>query len=188
MAVAFADSEPEVVVAGTTAKWQRSPADFPTGAGWTLTYFLRGESGLDVVGIENGANYEFTVSKTESAAFSAGRYSWELFADDGTERHAVRKGQFDVEADPSSFPAGHDPRSAARRTLAALEALIVGKASRDQKQMLVADRQITRLSPKELTEWLEFYKGEVGKEDAAAAATLGASSGKKILSRFPRRA
>ena len=77
-----------------------------------------------------------------------------------------------------------DPRTHARKVLDALEALIEGKASKDQQSYSIAGRSISRLSPGELLEWRDRYRVEVAAEARAEKIKNGGMHAGIIKVRF----
>lgn len=176
--------EPTEIVKGETVKWYTDPSDFPTSEGWTVTYSLRGPSSLDVEATVSGTQYLVTLTATQTDGLEPGDYWWQSYAELGTERYKISSGELAVVRDLADAAEGYDGRTTVKKTLDALDAMILGKASKDQRQMTVGDRQLTRLSPTELIKWREIYRAEYQREQAAARIANGLESGRKILVRF----
>ena len=96
-------------------------------------------------------------------------------------RVAISSGTFTVKPDPAT--AG-DVRSHAVKVLAALEALIEGRATADVSSYSIAGRSLTKLSVDELTKWRAYYRREVRRERDAANAAAGRATGRTQVVSF----
>jgi hypothetical protein len=112
-----------------------------------------------------------------TAAYKAGLYRWTAVVDDGTERVTLASGLVNVLPDPAKTGAGFDPRSHARKTLEAIEAVIEGRATKDQEEYTIGNRSLKRTPTKELLEFRDKYRADVAREDIAA----GRQSGKLVV-------
>lgn len=185
---------PERVVAGDTLTWKDSLGDYPADAAgtglagtWTLTTEIVGAS-ADLgtfTAAASGSDHLTTVAAATTAAWSAGDYSYQQFVtenDDGT-RHLVGEGFITIVADLAQA-ATHDGRSHVKQTLDALQAVILGKASKDQLGYVIGNRSITRLSPEELITWESHYKALYAQELRDLRVNKGLGHHGKIRTRF----
>ena len=184
MAADIPPIEPEYFTSGETVQWTKSLADFPASEGWTLAYKIRGTNALDIIAVADGDDYDVTITKSQSATLTAGNYWWQSFVTKADDRHVVDWGEFEVRKDLAAEGAGYDGRTHATIVLDALQAMIQGKASRDQMQLMVGDRQISRLRPTELREWRAFYRQEYLREQRADRVRKGLGTDRRILARF----
>ena len=188
MAPAIPTVEPKQILAGATVQWTKSLSDFPA-ATWTLAYtFVGSVVKLNLTATVSGSLHLLTITQVQSATMNLGAttlpYFWQSYASSGTERYKVGEGNIDVLADLADASVGYDGRSYVKKTLDALDAIILGKASKDQKMALVGDRQIQRMSPAELLQWRSFYQAEYKAELAALAIANGEPAGNKVLVSF----
>lgn len=138
--------EPGRIVAGTTVKWRREDlADFPASS-WTLTYEINGPAGgqISKPAVADGDAFAMTLTKDETAALPAGRYLWQAFVSDATERYSISRGEFEVETDLAAEAAGFDHRSETEKALEAVEAVLGKRASIDQQAYQIAGRRLDR--------------------------------------------
>lgn len=183
----IAEGEPARVVAGDTWTWMRSDlaADYPTAA-WALTYSLRREGDGTVKTItatESGTVYTALVTHTDSANYAAGTWHWQAHMTRASDSARVRVdyGVLVVEANGATAA---DPRSHAVRTLAAIESLIEGRATKDVNSYSIAGRSLTKMSPDELIQWRDYYRREVAREQRAELARQGKATGRTSVVRF----
>jgi hypothetical protein len=176
--------EPAELVAGDTWTWKRSLGDYPAGE-WTLTYYFRAvASEFSVVCTADGTDHLATVAASTSAGKKAGRYEWTAVVTSGSSRYTVGRGQALVKPDPASTGAGFDPRSHARKTLEALEAVIEGKATRDQKSYTIGGRALERMPVEEILKFKDHYAQLVAAEEAGERLAAGQPGAARLLARL----
>jgi len=187
MAIPVHDNEPAAIHAGETIKWRKSLGDFPAST-WTLVYSFRGTTQLDITAVADGDDHLATISKTQSAALNPGSTDqttfWDAYVTAGAERSHVGTGEITISGDLSIVESAHDGRSQAKRTLDAIQALIEGKATSDQRYIIVGDRQLHRLSPSEIVEWEQVFIARVAKEESDRDKANGKSRRNNIGVRF----
>lgn len=145
---------PVRLYAGATATWRRSLPDYPATAGWTLKYALRGPSDIDSAAA--GSDHLIEVAKADTAKWTAGFYTWTAFVENADgERHIVDQGTIEVEPDPTA-----DQRPHVKKVLDAIEALLEGKATRDQQEYEVDGVKIKRMDIDQLLRARQLYKRE----------------------------
>lgn len=184
MAPTIPTIEPTSFVLGNTVQWTRSLSDFPAPT-YALTYsFVNAGGQFAVTGTADGATHAMTISAETSAALTAGVYHWQAYATSGTTRFLAGSGTTEALPDFAVETSGYDDRSHVKKTLDAIEAVLEGKASKDQLASSVNGISITRLTPAELLVWrdkyLRFYRQELADE----RSRQGLPSGKKIRTRF----
>jgi hypothetical protein len=189
MARSIATSEPEKFLAGETVKWTKSLSEFTPAEGAVLKYSIRGAQKLDITCTTSGADFLATLTAAQTAALNTGTSAltcwWQSYVELSGERFKIADGQFTVDPDLSDINAAYDGRSHAKTMLDALESLSEGKASLDQKQLMIGDRQITRLTPKELTDWTEHYRAKYESELRKWRRDNGLSGNdRKVLLKF----
>jgi len=186
MTAAIPSREPARLVVGDTWRWQRTLDGYPASA-WTLTYYVRGPNGeFTIVAGADGDIHDVTVAKTTTSAYNAGAYSWTAVVDDGaTQRFTVETGRLiELQLDPTKIGKGYDGRSHARRVLDAIEAVIEGRASKDQEEYSIEGRSLKRTPLAELVKFRNRYVDLVRDEDAAARINSGLDGGGRIQVRF----
>jgi len=185
MAPTIPTVEPTVIVAGDTVKWTKSLADFPAADSWELKYTFVSASGqFDVTSTVSGANHLLTILAATSANFDADDYSWQGYATLSAERYLFATGSAVIKANFDAETGAYDARTTIHKTMVALEAMTLGKASIDQSSMSIAGRSLARYSPEELITWLEKYKAWYAEEVRRENIANGLGNSNKIRIRF----
>lgn len=175
-------SEPSSVTAGDTIRWRKSLSDYPATA-WTLKYRLINAAGkIDITAGANGSDYLIDVPAVTSAAWMAGDYDWQSYVEKGAERYTVSVGRIVIAPNLAAQPGGYDNRSYARKVLDAIEAALMGRASKSQLETEVAGRRIKYIPFSDLLALRDKFRAEVRSEDIAEKlANIGGSSGKVMV-------
>lgn len=160
MTASIPTKEPEFFIAGDTVKWTKELLDYKPADGWVLSYALvQAGSQKTITASDNGdGSHLATISAADSANYTAGTYYWQAYVTKSTERYLVCEGRVEVKQNFASMSNGHDGRSHIKKVIDALEAMIEGKASKDQKEYKIGDRLLIRMDPAELLKWLNHYK------------------------------
>jgi len=175
--------EPTSFYAGDSLTWKIENSDYKASDGWTLQYILlKSDTQIVLTSTADGDDHLIEVAKAVTAEYDPGSYSWRAYFYDADERYAYKSGEMKVELDWSDESSGSDVRSHAKIVLDAIEALIQGKSlSTDQMSIKIGDREISRLSPKQLTEWRNFYKSEYQQELNEQALDNGDTTNNQTL-------
>lgn len=180
--MATATTEPDVIVAGDTAKWLRSLDDYPASASWVLTYTLVSAAQRYTFSASaSGDQHLVTVAATTTATWAAGTYTWRAQVAKAGEVYTVGTGSLTVKP---SFSAATDARSHARRTLEAIEAVIEGRATSEVSYYMIGGRQLRYIEPAQLLALRDRYRAEVAREDAAQRAAAGLPDKRRVFVRF----
>lgn len=180
------NTEPTEINPGDTLKWNRQDlsSNYPAPT-WTLTYYFRGPDGkFDIAATADGSLFAISETPTTTGTYKPGDYVWTAKVSDGTDTHTIDSGVCIVNVDLATKSPGYDPRSHAKKTLDALEATILKKASKDQLEATIDGIAIKRLDPEQLRSWRKEYKAEYQKELIAEKKKNGKATGKRILMRF----
>lgn len=176
--------EPAILTAGDTLKFQRSVSGFSAADGWVVSYVLANASArYTFTATAAGADHLVTVAASVTAAWLAGRYAWEAYAQKAGERYRIAGGALEVRANLAADAPG-DTRSHARRTLDAIEAVIERRAARDQEEYSIDGRSLKRTPVADLMRLRQLYRGEVAREEQAARLARGLDSGRRLHVRF----
>lgn len=176
--------EPTTLTAGDTWTWERTLADYPAPT-WVLSYRLLSQAGeIAISASADGSDHLVSVAKATTAAYKAGLYKWFASVTDGTSRYQVGAGLVTVLPDPAAAGAGFDPRSHARRVLEAIEAVIEGRATKDQEEYSIGSRSLKRTPIAELLELRDRYRAEVRGEELAEGIANGQAAGQRLLARL----
>lgn len=182
-------TEPSEIQAGDTIKWRREDlSDYPASV-WSLKYYFVGKNGLfNVTAAADGDKFAVTISAATSAAYVAGDYEWSAYVSKGSgaglERYQVDSGKLKVKPNVAGYTAAYDNRSHAKKVLDAIEAVIEGRATKDQESYSIAGRQLSRTPIADLLKLRDRYKAEYRRELDAEKINNGLGTGRKILTRF----
>lgn len=183
------ETEPAAIIAGDFTTWKRTDlgTDYPP-ASYALSYKARlegsGTTVISITAITSGSDYLVSLSSATTAAYSAGTYRWQAYITriSDSARITIDEGTFTVEANRST--ATTDPRSHAKKTLDAIEAVIENRASQDQMSYSIQGRQLSRTPIADLLLLRDRYKAEVKREEDSERLDNGLPSRRKILTRF----
>lgn len=177
--------EPLQVAAGDTIQWKRSLPDYPAADGWVLKYALRGPGIIDIAGSADGSDHLISVPAATSAAWVAGDYTARGYVESGGERFTIYSGRIQVTPDLAAIAAGsYDGRSHARRVIDAIEAVIEGRATKDQQEMWVDGERLVRTPFEILLQIRNRYRRELSAEARREGAQQGRRSGRTIKVRL----
>lgn len=181
-------TEPLQLRAGDTWAWRREDlaSDYPAGT-WTLTYrFKNAAGGFEVVATADGSNFAISVLAATTVGYAAGEYSWAAQVVNGAIKYTVDSGTLTVL--PNLFSgtatAASDQRTHAQIVLNAIEAVIEGRASKDQMEYTIGSRSLKLTPLTDLILLRQRYKSEVASEKAAERLANGIGGGRKIQVRL----
>lgn len=166
MAFQVPSLEPEVLYAGATWQWTKTPPSFPASEGWTLSYKFVSSIGTIAFDATTGTNnYAVLVTAALTAQYIPGRYQWTAYVTKSGEVHIADTGYLDVQPDPVTSKAA-DTRTHARKVLELLyavkEAHVTGGSIISYS---VAGRSVTRGTIAELNRDIVAYEARVRAEE-----------------------
>lgn len=179
-------AEPTSVRAGDTIAWTRDDLTdtYPAGDGWGLTYYLRnGASAIDITATPSGDGFAVLETAAASAAWPKGDYNWIARVAKAPEIHTVDSGRIEIKPDLGAAGA-IDDRAHAEKVLAAIEAVIEERATKDQSSYTIGSRSLSRTPIEDLIRLRTEYRAEVGRLKREARLADGLGSGTKVLTRF----
>jgi hypothetical protein len=177
-------TEPKSFTAGDSVEWERHLEAYPASEGWGLFYSFRNfESSFNVAALPKTDHYHVALSSKETTLYKAGIYWWQATVYKGEQQQIILEGTIEVKPNLALLD-NYDGRSHVKKTLDALEATILGKASRDQLSYSIAGRSLSRLSPAELLKWRDIYRAELVREINQMRLDQGFKSGGIIKVRF----
>ena len=159
----YPTTEPSELVIGDYWAWKRSDLadDYPIATyDWSYNAILEGSgtTKFSISASESGTEYIIEVASAVTTTYTAGIYHWTGYitrtAD--SERIALDSGTFKLV--PNTAISTADPRSHVKKTLDALEAMIEGRATKDQQSYSINNRSLTRMTMVEILEWYDKYK------------------------------
>ena len=185
----FTTTEPLSFTAGDRVAWTRVDigGDYPP-ASYSLSYTARKE-GAGTVSITatasaSGSNYQIIIPASTTANYSAGRYHWQMYIKrtSDNERITLDSGAFIIQ--PNKATATTDPRSNNKVMLDAIDALLDGRATKDQMGYSIAGRSITRIPLPDLMVWRDRYAAKYVKEVRMERIKTGLGQSGIIKARF----
>lgn len=162
-------NEPIEIISGTTLKFTKNLENYKPEDGWTLTYiFANLDSKKEIIASDNSDSTHL-VSSTLTGWTSC-VYKWQAFVSKASERYLVDSGSLNVIADFAQHDR-IDTRSHVKKALDALEAMIEGKATKDQTSYTIStpegsSRTLSRLSFNEVLDAHKYYKNLYENEQA----------------------
>ncbi|HAJ71378.1 MAG TPA: hypothetical protein DCO68_04810 [Methylophilaceae bacterium] len=174
------------IVAGDSFNLLDTFADYPASEGWVLkTRFVPRLStavAFTLIATAEGANYRTTAEANTTANWTAGVYTVTQWLEKSGDRITLTTGVVTILPNSETLPAGYDDRSHVEKTLAAIEAMLEGKATKDVQQYTIGDRQLQHIPLSELLVWRDKYKFQLASENSANSASK--KLGRKIYMRF----
>ena len=161
MSAEIPTSVPDVLVAGDTWRWDITYPDFDASAGDQLAYALRGAQDLAIVWgthvTASGSGFAVRVPAS-STNLPAGTYRIVGFITSGSERDTVELKTVTLMANPATAvaTASHD-----ERVLAALDAAIEGRVTKDQEDITINGRSVKHIPFGELLQYQGIYRERV---------------------------
>lgn len=180
--------EPRELRNGDTWKWRREDlSDYPAPT-WALRYYFKNAtSHFEIVSAADGVNHAVTVDSVTTGGYTAGAYNWvayvELVGSSPVERYQVDQGTF--RALPSFANASPlDTRSHARKVYEAICAVLERRATMDQEEYKIGDRELKRTPLPELVRLKQQYGTAVQAELAAEGLANGHRPANSLRVRF----
>lgn len=172
---------PNKITAGLTLSVTFELADYP-GPEWSSLLLLRGAGSIDIEGGSDGKIHTLAETSTNTQGWAPGNYSYSLRVTDGTDTYQVESGSLNILPDLAQADANFDGRAHAEKVLESIEAVIEGRATKDQDSYRINNRELRRTPISQLLKLREVYRAEVAQLKARRRGkqTLGRS----ILVRF----
>ncbi|MDR5887553.1 hypothetical protein [Vreelandella janggokensis] len=174
---------PDSFTAGTTLAITVALTAYPPPE-WAGTLIIRGAQSIDLESQPDEKLHAFSASAETTGAWTAGAYWYSLRVNNGEEVHEIETGTLTVAPDLADLQEGYDGRGHAEKVLEAIEAVIEGRASKDQDSYRINNRELRRTPISQLLKLRDVYRQEVRR---ARAARRGRDTlGRQVLARFNR--
>jgi hypothetical protein len=178
MAVTPSSFEPQKLTAGDTVSFVKALADFPAGDGWALTYEVSGPNGqYEFNSAASGNSHLCTVAAATTAGWLPGEYELSGFAVNATTAERVQIYQAQLHVLPNTAAGAAAQQTHAQKMITLIEGVMLGKAGHDILESDIEGTCIKRLSPAELWQEYNYWRGVRAQE------TRGGKAG-KIVPRF----
>jgi len=179
-------NEPLVLVAGDTWQWIRDDLSNYPASIWTLTYYLlKSDKQIVITATADGDYFRVDVPATETATYPEGTYRWHAYVSNASgERYKVDEGNIEIKPNFAALLSGYDSRSEVKKILDAVEAALLGRATKDQLSYSIGGRSISKIPIIELLKFRDKFKVEYQRELEAEKLEKNLSTNKKIIVRF----
>lgn len=165
---------------GDTATWDDDPVllvspdnETADSSGWTLAYFLRGPTSLNLAATVNDDGWTTTLTIAQSSSLEAGTYAWAavITSLDATQRITVGTGQLTITASIQQQDDPFDPRSQAQIALADCETAMAtfNSTGGKVKRYEIAGRTMEFQTIADLLTLHAFWKSKVTSELATSS-------------------
>ncbi|MEM7217715.1 MAG: hypothetical protein AAF515_05080 [Pseudomonadota bacterium] len=150
---------------------------------WSAELVLAGPNQVESYTGRNdgGGRYSWSLTSEETSLLEARLFAWaiRLSTQDG-ERVTPRDGTIEIDRDFTDGLSVNDSLSHAERVLRAIEAMIEGRATKDQQSTSLNGTSLSRFSWEELLGLRDRYRQEVNQERRRARQAQGLPPGGKI--------
>lgn len=198
----MSNPEPLEIIIGDTVSWIRrdviaysvnddgtpEETEIKASDGWTLKFVAVGKTGVITItasaDTEDADDFAFTATAATTAAYVLGDYQWQLVATKTTTRYTIAVGRLTCTDNVAGRSALYDNRSHVKKVLDAIEAVIEGRASRQDQSYNIGGRALSLTPIPDLIKLRAVYLREYEGEVAAANIKMGRGSKRKILTRF----
>ncbi len=172
---------PETIKAGLSFSLTLALADYPAPQ-WQARIILRGPASIDLSSVPADEDHQFSKTPTDTGAWKAGDYWFSLRVTDGTDQYELESGRLTIQPDLEGQADGYDGSTHPEKVLAAIEAVIEGRASKDQDSYRINNRELRRTPISQLLKLRDTYRNEVARLKAARRGKN--VLGRQILARF----
>ena len=182
-------TEPSEIVKGDLTQWRRADLTDYDPTLFDLSYSARisavgGTVEIEILATADGDDFLISIPSITTDAYTVGNYHWQAYITRKSDSERIRVSRGVWEVRPNFDADAGDPRTHAQIMVDKIESVIEGRASSDISNYSIAGRQITKLSPKELMTWRDFYRSEVNAEKAKLNRETGKASDTTIQARF----
>jgi len=154
------------IAAGATLDLRVTLTAYPA-PDWSLALILRGPQAIDIAATADGASHRIQADAATSADWMPGKYWFALRATRGGDVVQVDEGDLQITPDLAAVSEPFDGRTHAERVLAAIEAVIEGRATIDQQSYQINNRQLSRTPIPDLLKLRNEYRAEVRQQRLA---------------------
>jgi hypothetical protein len=151
---------PNQISAGLTASFTVEHRDYPA-ADWDVILILRGPSSIDLTATAQGDAHLIEATAADTSGWEPGRYWYSLRASKGSDVQAIEHGQLVITQDLAAVSAGYDGRHHVEKVLEAIEAVIEGRAGKDQDSYRINNRELRRTPVGDLMKLRSQYRNEL---------------------------
>ncbi|AVO37384.2 hypothetical protein [Pukyongiella litopenaei] len=162
---------PNSIQAGISLRVEIATPDFPA-PDWQARAYLRGPSVIDLVATAEGSAHLFYKGYAETSNWVDGLYDYSIKVFDSTDAFEIERGQTRIAIDKMLVNSTYDARRHEQRVLDAVEAVIEGRATKDQESYTINGRTLTRTPIADLLKLRDHYRVEVARMSRPRARRL----------------
>lgn len=160
------DTIPEKITAGVDFAWSVNQLAYPAPT-WALQVLLRGPGVIDMASVPDGSKHTLVVPADTTKDWTAGTYLYSTRAVSSGAVIEIDSGQVEIERDLGAITGTVDLRSHVQKVLASIEAVIEGRATKDQERYRIQDRELYRTPIADLIKLRNTYLAELARIKAA---------------------
>lgn len=97
--------------------------------------------------------------QVDASGLPQGRYFFQQFRGGDI----VFAGEFEIEQNLATAPSGWDPRPYEEQVIDAIDAMLAGRATQQQREISVGDKKISYSTFDELKQWRQFFVKKLAK-------------------------
>jgi hypothetical protein len=175
------DILPDSISAGLTLDITVTLTAYPA-PDWALSVILRGPQSIDLNATADGTQHRIQADANATANWEAGDYWFSVRVTDGTNVHQVDEGTITIKPDLAAITGPYDGRGHVEKVLDAIEAVIQGRATKDQQRYKINNRELERTPIGDLLKLRSTYREELRRIKAAEGGQ--SLLGRKVMVRF----
>lgn len=181
--------EPAEIVKGDLTQWRRTDLTEYSPLLFDLKYSARlaatgGTTEIEITATADGTDFLISIPSATTDAYVVGVYHWQVYIVRKSDSERIRVGRGTWEVRSNFDTDAVDPRTHAEIMIDKIESVLEGRAASDISNYSISGRQITKLSPKELTDWRDFYRSELSAETAKLNRETDRASDTTVKVRF----
>ena len=178
------------ITLGDTLNYTTAVVDYTADNGWVLKTRLvprvAGPSAISLTSAPDSTDpslHRTQATTADTAAWTAGTYSWFAYVEKGTEQYKVSEGQVILAPDPRVVSV-LDNRSSAQQALDAIDAALAGSTSPTVLSYRIGERELRNYAPDELAARRSQLVTQVKRERRAIALAKGLADPSKSFVRM----
>lgn len=125
---------------------------------------LRGPSTIDLAADASGTGHRFAEVAADTSNWAEGLYTASIRVTDGTDVFEVECGQVTIAPDLVNVLDGTNQSTHAQKVLAAIEAVLENRATKDQQSYTINNRSLQRTPIADLLKLRESYRKELAAQ------------------------
>lgn len=152
--------------------------------GWVLTVKIVSDNHVyTILGTSSGSNHTINLVPADTQSWAAGQYKYIASVSNGTDKYTIDTSAIRILANIETTTSAGE-RTHVEKVLSSIEAVLEGKATKDQMEVTFQGRSITHLAPEQLLKWRDKYRAELRNIERAERVSSGLASGRLIKVRF----